>query len=402
MASMWRRAMVYLGLQDDEPEYGGEYESYRDYGDAGRRAAIPDRRRRRRRPRSAVTTANRTPSAPGAARAPRRRPPTGARAAARTVAAATTRCRPPAPRPSVVPHDRPDHRGARPRRRAAGLQRRPGGRRPAQGEPAGDPQPPGPAARAAAPPDRLLERPRLRGGRLDAAGRRPGLPAHAQRRRGLPGGEGAAAGAGPVPGLSRGRRPRAALLTVYLVVLAGGRCSRGSRSGRARSSPALNSLLFDLTEPVLRPVRRVIPPAGMFDMSFIVVFFALDDPAVGCSPSRLTSGSTACRFAAVLATMASHGCDPAGTPRQRDQGSVARLPPRRGRRAPRARRGHDRGPEPEAAGRASRSARPRRRPGSMCHCRRAATTPRCCSARCCSRSAPPTTRSNEAQAGPAS
>lgn len=34
MASMWRRAMVYLGLQDDdELDYGGEYESYGDYGD---------------------------------------------------------------------------------------------------------------------------------------------------------------------------------------------------------------------------------------------------------------------------------------------------------------------------------------------------------------------------------
>jgi cell division inhibitor SepF len=35
MASMWRRAMVYLGLQDDdELEYGGEYESYGEYGEA--------------------------------------------------------------------------------------------------------------------------------------------------------------------------------------------------------------------------------------------------------------------------------------------------------------------------------------------------------------------------------
>jgi cell division inhibitor SepF len=34
MASMWRRAMVYLGLQDDdELDYGGEYETYGDYGD---------------------------------------------------------------------------------------------------------------------------------------------------------------------------------------------------------------------------------------------------------------------------------------------------------------------------------------------------------------------------------
>ena len=40
MASMWRRAMVYLGLQDDdELDYGGEYETYGDYGDQRRGAA---------------------------------------------------------------------------------------------------------------------------------------------------------------------------------------------------------------------------------------------------------------------------------------------------------------------------------------------------------------------------
>jgi cell division inhibitor SepF len=34
MASLWRRAMVYLGLQDDdELDYGGEYESYGEYAD---------------------------------------------------------------------------------------------------------------------------------------------------------------------------------------------------------------------------------------------------------------------------------------------------------------------------------------------------------------------------------
>lgn len=37
MASMWRRAMVYLGLQDDdELDYGGDYEPYGDYVDAAR------------------------------------------------------------------------------------------------------------------------------------------------------------------------------------------------------------------------------------------------------------------------------------------------------------------------------------------------------------------------------
>jgi len=31
-------------------------------------------------------------------------------------------------------------------------------------------------------------------------------------------------------------------------------------------------LLFDVTEPVLRPLRRIIPPAGMFDLSVVVAF----------------------------------------------------------------------------------------------------------------------------------
>jgi YggT family protein len=37
----------------------------------------------------------------------------------------------------------------------------------------------------------------------------------------------------------------------------------------------LQRLLMDLTEPVLAPLRRVIPPAGMFDLSFMVAFFGL-------------------------------------------------------------------------------------------------------------------------------
>jgi YggT family protein len=37
----------------------------------------------------------------------------------------------------------------------------------------------------------------------------------------------------------------------------------------------VNRVLFDITEPVLRPFRRIIPPVGMFDISFIVVIFLL-------------------------------------------------------------------------------------------------------------------------------
>jgi len=36
---------------------------------------------------------------------------------------------------------------------------------------------------------------------------------------------------------------------------------------------SINAILFELTEPVLRPFRRIIPPAGMLDLSFMVVFF---------------------------------------------------------------------------------------------------------------------------------
>jgi YggT family protein len=31
-------------------------------------------------------------------------------------------------------------------------------------------------------------------------------------------------------------------------------------------------LLFDLTEPVLVPLRRIVPPAGMVDLSVMVAF----------------------------------------------------------------------------------------------------------------------------------
>jgi YggT family protein len=65
------------------------------------------------------------------------------------------------------------------------------------------------------------------------------------------------------------------LLTVYLLVLAGRAVLSWFPVRSGTFLAGLNSLLFDLTEPVLRPVRRVIPPAGMFDTSFIVVFFAI-------------------------------------------------------------------------------------------------------------------------------
>ena len=34
-------------------------------------------------------------------------------------------------------------------------------------------------------------------------------------------------------------------------------------------------LLFDVTEPPLRLLRRVLPPAGMFDLSIVVAFIII-------------------------------------------------------------------------------------------------------------------------------
>jgi YggT family protein len=39
--------------------------------------------------------------------------------------------------------------------------------------------------------------------------------------------------------------------------------------------------LYRATEPVLRPVRRVIPPMGGLDLSFLVVFLVLQYVVIG-------------------------------------------------------------------------------------------------------------------------
>jgi YggT family protein len=38
---------------------------------------------------------------------------------------------------------------------------------------------------------------------------------------------------------------------------------------------AISGILFQITEPILAPVRRVIPPAGMLDLSAFIVLIAL-------------------------------------------------------------------------------------------------------------------------------
>jgi YggT family protein len=66
-----------------------------------------------------------------------------------------------------------------------------------------------------------------------------------------------------------------ALLQIYLFVL----IARALLSWfPLRPGTALATVqggLVSVTEPVLSPVRRVIPRAGMFDLSFLVVFFGI-------------------------------------------------------------------------------------------------------------------------------
>jgi YggT family protein len=65
-----------------------------------------------------------------------------------------------------------------------------------------------------------------------------------------------------------------AFVTVYLVVLFA-RAIFSWFPAPGGGLATLNRLLVDLTEPLLAPLRRIIPPAGMFDVSFIVAFLLL-------------------------------------------------------------------------------------------------------------------------------
>lgn len=65
-----------------------------------------------------------------------------------------------------------------------------------------------------------------------------------------------------------------ALVTVYLVVMFA-RAVLSWIPPQGGGLATLNRILLDLTEPVLAPLRRVIPPAGMFDLSFLVAVVAL-------------------------------------------------------------------------------------------------------------------------------
>ena len=76
-----------------------------------------------------------------------------------------------------------------------------------------------------------------------------------------------------------------ALLQVYFLVLIGRLILSWFPVQPGTTMASIASILFELTEPVLGPLRRVIPPLGMFDLSPLVAFIGiqiLQGPVLGC------------------------------------------------------------------------------------------------------------------------
>jgi YggT family protein len=66
------------------------------------------------------------------------------------------------------------------------------------------------------------------------------------------------------------------LLNLYLIVLVARAVLSWFPLSPGSPLAPVASFLYTITEPVLAPLRRVIPPMGGFDISFIVVFFAIE------------------------------------------------------------------------------------------------------------------------------
>jgi YggT family protein len=66
-----------------------------------------------------------------------------------------------------------------------------------------------------------------------------------------------------------------ALITAYMIVLGARAIMSWFPIRPGTPAASIYGILHDLTEPVLAPMRRVIPPAGMFDLSFLILFVLL-------------------------------------------------------------------------------------------------------------------------------
>jgi YggT family protein len=65
------------------------------------------------------------------------------------------------------------------------------------------------------------------------------------------------------------------LLSVYTLVLFARAVLSFFPIGPDSGLAPIQRALFMLTEPILAPIRRVVPPLGIFDTSFIVLVFII-------------------------------------------------------------------------------------------------------------------------------
>jgi YggT family protein len=74
------------------------------------------------------------------------------------------------------------------------------------------------------------------------------------------------------------------LLNVYFIVLLARVILSWFPLQPGTAMASIASIIYQLTEPVMGPVRRIIPTIGMIDISPIVVFFGLRivQSAIGC------------------------------------------------------------------------------------------------------------------------
>lgn len=80
-----------------------------------------------------------------------------------------------------------------------------------------------------------------------------------------------------------------AILKLYILVMLGRAITSFFPVTPGTAFAQIVEVLYRLTEPVLGPVRKVIPPLGMFDLSFLVVLIAIQvfSAAIGCSGGLL-------------------------------------------------------------------------------------------------------------------
>jgi YggT family protein len=70
-------------------------------------------------------------------------------------------------------------------------------------------------------------------------------------------------------------RPLYDLGVIYLIILVLRAVFSWFPAGSSSWLPKANHWLYVLTEPVIAPLRKLIPPVGMLDVSFLVVFVGI-------------------------------------------------------------------------------------------------------------------------------